>query len=239
MILYHGGIDIIEKPVIVPHSGGCDFGMGFYSTDIHSQAEKWAKRQGRVRKRIAVLNIYEFNADQAKSDLKIKMFKDYSQEWLELIINCRRGSDFIHGFDIVYWTTKRVSCESLLSHDRARRNKKGINTLFGKIANDDVGETVQAVVDGLMPFDFALQKLVFMPSNNQYCFCTEESLAYIGFIMFYESHVGGCYADDGTGLYGQSAAYVFSLFCEEMSDEKNLHGRVTCFCPLPPVCNGL
>jgi hypothetical protein len=37
--------------------------------------------------------------------------------------------------------------------------------------------------------------------------------------MFYESHTGKCYADDSLGLYGQSAAYIFSLFCEEM-DEK-------------------
>jgi hypothetical protein len=35
--------------------------------------------------------------------------------------------------------------------------------------------------------------------------------------MFYESHTGACYADDSTGLYGQSAAYVFSLFDEEIS----------------------
>jgi hypothetical protein len=35
--------------------------------------------------------------------------------------------------------------------------------------------------------------------------------------MFYESHIGACYADDSTGLYGQSAAYVFSLFNDEMS----------------------
>ena len=56
----------------------------------------------------------------------------------------------------------------------------GFDIVYGKIANDDVGETVQAVVDGLMPFDFALQKLSFMPSNNQYCFCTEKSLEYLG-----------------------------------------------------------
>jgi len=37
--------------------------------------------------------------------------------------------------------------------------------------------------------------------------------------MFYESHIGKCYADDSTGLYGQSAAHVFSLFCDEVSDE--------------------
>ena len=33
--------------------------------------------------------------------------------------------------------------------------------------------------------------------------------------MFYESHIGACYADDESGLYGQSALYVFSLFREE------------------------
>ncbi|MDR0442233.1 MAG: DUF3990 domain-containing protein [Treponema sp.] len=153
MILYHGGTDIIEKPAIKPQPGGRDFGTGFYCTDIRSQAEKWAKRQGRVRKQPAILNIYEFD-DQVKRHLNCMIFNDYSKEWLELVINCRKNPDYTHGFDIVH----------------------------GKIANDDVGETVQAVVDGLMPFDFALQKLVFMPSNNQYCFCTEKSLENLGFI---------------------------------------------------------
>ena len=152
MILYHGGTDIIENPEIKPQSGGRDFGIGFYCTDILSQAEKWARRQGKIRKQTPILNKYEFNID-AKNKLKYKTFGDYSREWLEMIINCRKDPRYTHGFDIVY----------------------------GKIANDDVGETVQAVLDGLMPIDLALQKLVFMPSNNQYCFCTENSLAYIKF----------------------------------------------------------
>ena len=33
--------------------------------------------------------------------------------------------------------------------------------------------------------------------------------------MFYESHIGACYAKDDSGLYGQSALFVFSLFNEE------------------------
>ena len=32
---------------------------------------------------------------------------------------------------------------------------------------------------------------------------------------FYTSATGASYADDKTGLYGQSALYVFGLFCEE------------------------
>jgi hypothetical protein len=36
--------------------------------------------------------------------------------------------------------------------------------------------------------------------------------------MFYESHTGMCYSDDNSGLYGQSALYVFSLFLEEQEN---------------------
>jgi len=43
--------------------------------------------------------------------------------------------------------------------------------------------------------------------------CTENE----AIKLFYESHIGECYGDDSTGLYGQSAHYVFSLFCEEMN----------------------
>jgi len=153
MLLYHGGTDLIEKPIIRSSLSGRDFGTGFYCTDIRKQAEKWALRQSRIRKKTAILNIYEFNS-AALETLKCKIFTDYSIEWLELIINCRKEPKYKHGFDIVY----------------------------GKIANDDVGETVQAVIDGLTSPDFALQKLVFMPANNQYCFCNEQSLTFMQFI---------------------------------------------------------
>ena len=153
MILYHGSTDTVEKPVIRSQSAGRDFGIGFYCTDIRGQAEKWALRQGRIRKQTAVLNMYEFDLDFAQHNLNSKLFNDYSLEWLELVVACRKNPKYIHGFDIVY----------------------------GKIANDDVGETVQAVLNGLMPLDFALERLAFMPSNNQYCFCTERSLMQLVF----------------------------------------------------------
>ena len=154
MILFHGGTDSIERPVIQPSSASRDFGTGFYCPDIREQAEKWARRQGRVRIKPPVLNIYEFDIHVVQHNLNFKLFNDYTLEWLELIVNCRKDIQYIHGFDIVY----------------------------GKIANDDVGETIQAVLNGFMPPDFALQRLVFMPSNNQYCFCTEKSFTQLGFI---------------------------------------------------------
>jgi hypothetical protein len=39
--------------------------------------------------------------------------------------------------------------------------------------------------------------------------------------LFYESHTGACYADDTTGLYGQSALYVFSLYQVERAESKD------------------
>jgi hypothetical protein len=44
--------------------------------------------------------------------------------------------------------------------------------------------------------------------------CTENN----ALKMFYESHTGKCCADDSTGLFGQSAAHVFSLFCDEIDN---------------------
>ncbi|MCL2125568.1 MAG: hypothetical protein FWH33_06225 [Oscillospiraceae bacterium] len=48
---------------------------------------------------------------------------------------------------------------------------------------------------------------------NQYGVSDREAVK-----IFYESHVGACFADDDSGLYGQSALYLFSLLKEELKD---------------------
>lgn len=37
--------------------------------------------------------------------------------------------------------------------------------------------------------------------------------------MFYRSATGASFADDDTGLYGQSALYIYGLFTEEFQDK--------------------
>ncbi len=37
--------------------------------------------------------------------------------------------------------------------------------------------------------------------------------------MFYTSVTGEIYADDETGLYGQSALFIFGMFCEELKSK--------------------
>ena len=42
MIVYHGGTQRIEHPLVHLGRAGLDFGQGFYVTDIRQQAEDWA-----------------------------------------------------------------------------------------------------------------------------------------------------------------------------------------------------
>ncbi len=40
---------------------------------------------------------------------------------------------------------------------------------------------------------------------------------------FYSSATGAAFADDDTGLYGQSPNYIFGLYENEMDEKKKLH----------------
>jgi hypothetical protein len=154
MIIYHGGTDVVNTPRIIRQFMGRDFGSGFYATSIYEQAAKWAIRQARIRRKDkAILNTYELD-ESAFRMLKVMKFDDYVMEWLDFVVSCRRNADYSHEYDIV----------------------------IGKIANDDVGETIQAVIDGLTSKEFALNKLAFMFANDQICFSTDRALSYINFI---------------------------------------------------------
>ncbi len=162
MLLYHGSYTQIEKPKILIQEKGRDFGFGFYTTTIKEQAERWAIRTARLRSRRsdknenAVVNVYEFDKNFAK-DLKVKSFPNANLDWLELVIKCRSDLDFHHEFDIV----------------------------SGKIANDNVGETVEYVLAGIMRKEDAVERLRFEKINDQICFCTEKSLESISFKTSY------------------------------------------------------
>ena len=158
MILYHGSYMQVETPQILTQEKGRDFGFGFYTTTIKEQAERWAVRTARLRSRrfdkaeSAIVNLYEYNEEFA-NQLKTKSFPNADLEWLELVIKCRSDLNYKHNFDIV----------------------------TGKIANDNVGETVEYVLSGIMRKEDAIERLKFEKINDQICFCTEDALKAIAF----------------------------------------------------------
>ena len=163
MILYHGSIIEIKNPQILTQEKGRDFGFGFYTTSIKEQAERWAIHKTRISSRFskeqknAVVNIYEFD-ETILNQTNYKSFQEPNLEWLEFVIQCRSNLSFRHDYDIV----------------------------SGKIADDNVGETVEYVLAGIMRKEDAIERLRFEKINNQICFCSEKSLS---FLKFKESYI--------------------------------------------------
>ena len=65
---------------------------GFYCTQMPEQAVRWATRYGTR----GYLNKYEYTEN---SKLKYLVFEKMTEEWLDFIVDCRRG--IAHSYDIV------------------------------------------------------------------------------------------------------------------------------------------
>ena len=163
MILFHGGTDIIEHPVVITGDQGRDFGFAFYVTDIREQAERWACRRAKYRSRIAHSEVkgivceYEFDENEC-DNLAIRRFPEPSLEWIDFVVANRSDVAYRHDYDLV----------------------------IGKIANDRVGETISYVVQGVMRREDALERLRFQQINNQFAFCSEKAIARLRFVRSYE-----------------------------------------------------
>ena len=161
MILYHGTTLSIKTPMILRSEIGRDFGFAFYTTDIRQQAERWAVRRAKMltrRTRRKQKAIVNVYEWDPDTALSVKTFDGASMEWLEMVVACRSDVDFHHPYDVV----------------------------VGKIANDNVGETVSYVVQGIMRKEDAIERLKFEKINNQLAFCTEAALQELTYLRDYE-----------------------------------------------------
>jgi hypothetical protein len=150
LIVYHGSYLEIAKPDLSYSRRNVDFGCGFYTTPIYEQAKKWCgkfKRRGKD----GIISRYEFDENSCKG-LKILQFDSYSEEWLNFILNCRRGED-ISDYDIV----------------------------TGGVANDKVFNTVELYFEGLIDKLEAINRLRYEKPNLQICFRTVVALSKLCF----------------------------------------------------------
>ena len=81
MTVYHGGYMPVKVPEIIVGRNTKDFGTGFYCTVIKEQAQRWAKRYD-----TKIVSIYDVRIN---SDLKIKEFKEMTDEWQIGRASCR------------------------------------------------------------------------------------------------------------------------------------------------------
>jgi len=153
MILYHGSYLSVKKPDISFSRDNVDFGRGFYTTPIKEQAVRWSERFKR-RYGQSVVSAYDIDESALRAGVSVLDFDTYSDEWLDLIISCRRG-----------------------------RNIGGYDVITGGVANDKVFDTIQLFLDGLIDKTESIRRLRYEKPNIQYCFKTQPTIdKYLKFI---------------------------------------------------------
>ena len=144
MLVYHSSDKCFTTPDVNHSRSALDFGKGFYVTRLIVQAEKYANRFLRIGND-AYMHIFEYTPD---SDMRVKIFESYDEEWLDFVCCCRKGNDIYTKYDIIE----------------------------GGVANDKVFQTVDLYMAGIYNKEQALQNLAYEKPNHQICFITQRSI---------------------------------------------------------------
>ncbi|MDO5292102.1 MAG: DUF3990 domain-containing protein [bacterium] len=146
-LVYHFNYKKVEYPVIRKDRMTKDFSWGFYCIETKQYAEKIAVFK------TSVVNVYQVR--NIKS-LYIKKFDNYTEEWLEFVMNCRNGST--HNYDVV----------------------------IGPMADETIYEYMDAYADGEMNKERFFQDMKEKYPVQQISFHTIKALDCIKFVECYE-----------------------------------------------------
>jgi hypothetical protein len=152
MILYHGSNMIVDKIDLEKSKPNKDFGKGFYLSEDEKQAMEMANFKSALLGGEATVTKFEFDITAMQNtDLRIKIFKEYSTEWADFVFANREG------------------CESEL-----------YDIVYGPIANDKIGLQIRKLKDGAIDKAEFLNRLKYMKGiTYQYYFGTEKSIQYL------------------------------------------------------------
>lgn len=149
MILYHGSNVIVQKPKVLTNGHYKDFGYGFYCTNLEKQAMKWAL----IKRKNHVVNVYNYNENL---ELKICSFPEMTEEWLDFVVNCRKGIE--HEFDIVE----------------------------GPMADDTIWDYIEDFTRNHISREAFWALVKFKYPTHQIVFCTQKALATLRYERSYE-----------------------------------------------------
>lgn len=153
MKLYHGSLDIVERPQIRLANRTLDYGIGFYTTTSEEQAELWVKRKIGGKGNKGFVNVYEFDLSSMEK-LKTLRFTEPTEEWLDFVMANRTNRNFHHNYDVVY----------------------------GPVANDRVYAAFALYEGGLLNKQELIQELKTYLLVDQLLFHREDALSYLIFL---------------------------------------------------------
>lgn len=147
--LYHGSYIGVPAPLVGLGRKKVDFGQGFYLTNLREQAKAWAEtiaeRKGRNKR--PIVSEYTLDYTSVRNDgFRVRIFEAYNLEWLEYVIDCRRGGEMQKQYDIVE----------------------------GGVANDNVIDTVEDYENDIITAEQALGQLRYKKVNHQICILNQE-----------------------------------------------------------------
>lgn len=146
MTLYHGSLEIVEKPQILQANRPLDFGTGFYTTTSLQQARRWVKlRMEQSQASVGFINIYEYTP---KRDLRTRLFRSANEAWVDFVHANRTVQDYNHDYDIV----------------------------TGPVANDNVYLSFNLYESGIITKRELIRRLKTYKLVDQLLFHTERSL---------------------------------------------------------------
>ena len=149
MTVFHGSYVQVSNPEVKRGRVRVDFGQGFYLTRLREQASAWARSVARRhRDGVAILNVFEFDVDRAKSMSgdRYKCFERYDLEWLDYVVDCRKGGTMQNLYDVVE----------------------------GGVANDNVIDTVELYENGDITAEQALGQLAYKKVNHQVAILSQQ-----------------------------------------------------------------
>lgn len=149
MELFHGSNVIVQKPKVLTNGHYKDFGYGFYCTNLEKQAIKWAL----TKRKSHVVNVYEYKKNV---DLKICSFPEMTEEWLDFVVNCRKGIE--HEYDIVE----------------------------GPMADDTIWDYIEDFTRGNISREAFWALVKFKYPTHQIVFCTEKALSTLDYGRSYQ-----------------------------------------------------
>mgnify|MGYP004450739701 CR=1 FL=1 len=153
MILYHASYKTVSSPSAGYGRKLVDFGQGFYLTALYEQAVAWAQitafKHNSYTPTVNTFLLDDIILDDTvlNSNLyRVKSFPEYDFEWLDYVVDCRRGGKLQEQYDIVE----------------------------GGVANDNVIDTVELYEKGIITAEQAIGQLRYKKVNHQLCIHSQE-----------------------------------------------------------------
>lgn len=154
MKLYHGSLEIVQKPGIRKSNCTLDYGSGFYTTTSFEQAEAWVKRRmDEAKQAKGYVNVYKM-LESVPATLKQLIFHNPTEEWVDFVMRNRTEKGYVHDYDIVY----------------------------GPVANDRVYAAFALYEGGILNKQDLIKELKSYKLVDQYLFHTDASLQTLTFI---------------------------------------------------------